>query len=117
MKTILIATDGSPASREAIGFGLELASEHAAEVTFVHVAPVLDRSVSYSVGLPAAAPHRIDEDRGLRRHDRRRPDRPRLARPRRDRDRAPRQRLARRAARGAPAGARRARHERHRAVA
>jgi len=44
MKKILIATDGSPASREATAFGLELAEEHAAEVTFVHVAPVLDRS-------------------------------------------------------------------------
>ena len=37
MRKILIATDGSPASREAIAFGLELAQEHAAEVTFVHV--------------------------------------------------------------------------------
>jgi nucleotide-binding universal stress UspA family protein len=43
VKTILIATDGSPASREATAFGLELAQEHTAEVTFVHVAPVLDR--------------------------------------------------------------------------
>ena len=60
MKKILIATDGSPSAGEAIEFGLELAAEHAAGVTFVHVAPVLDRSAS-SVGVPAAVPHRIDE--------------------------------------------------------
>ena len=40
MKKILIATDGSPASREAIELGLELAEEQAAEVTFLHVVPV-----------------------------------------------------------------------------
>jgi nucleotide-binding universal stress UspA family protein len=61
VKRILIATDGSPASREAIAFGLELAQEHAAEVTFVHVVPVLDRAVAAGIGIPAAAPHRIDE--------------------------------------------------------
>src|SRR5438128_452170 len=61
MKRILIATDGSPSSREAIEFGLELAKEHAAEVTFVHVAPVLDRSFADGIGVPAAIPHRLDE--------------------------------------------------------
>ena len=60
MKRILVATDGSPSSREATAFGLELAQEHAAEVTFVHVVPVLDRSVA-AIGVPAAVPHRIDE--------------------------------------------------------
>jgi nucleotide-binding universal stress UspA family protein len=61
MKKILIATDGSAASREAVQFGLELAVEHAAEVTFVHVVPVLDRSFADGIGVPAAKPHRIDE--------------------------------------------------------
>jgi nucleotide-binding universal stress UspA family protein len=61
MKKILIATDGSSAAREAVELGLELAQEHAAEVTFVHVAPVLDRSVVVGLGVPAALPHRIDE--------------------------------------------------------
>jgi nucleotide-binding universal stress UspA family protein len=61
MKKILIATDGSAAAREAVEFGLELAQEHAAEVTFVHVAPVLDRSFVAGIGVPAALPHRIDE--------------------------------------------------------
>jgi nucleotide-binding universal stress UspA family protein len=61
MKKILIATDGSAPSREAVQFGLELAEEHAAEVTFVHVVPVLDRSFADGIGVPAAVPHHIDE--------------------------------------------------------
>src|SRR5213593_3245024 len=61
MKTIVIATDGSLASREAVAFGLELAEEQAAEVTFLHVVPVLDRGYPDGIGVPAAAPHRIDE--------------------------------------------------------
>jgi nucleotide-binding universal stress UspA family protein len=61
MKKILIATDGSASAREAIEFGLELAEEHAAEVTFVHVVPVLDRSFADGIGVPAAIPHQIDE--------------------------------------------------------
>ena len=61
MQKILIATDGSPSSLEAIELGLELAEEHAAEVMFVHVAPVLDRSFADGIGVPAAVPHRIDE--------------------------------------------------------
>ena len=42
MKKILIATDGSACSAEAIDFGVELASEHEAAVIFVHVAPATD---------------------------------------------------------------------------
>jgi nucleotide-binding universal stress UspA family protein len=37
MKQIVIATDGSPSSEEAVHVGLELASEQGAEVRFVHV--------------------------------------------------------------------------------
>ena len=61
MKKILIATDGSPSAREAVEFGLELAEEHAAEVTFVHVVPVLERGYAAGIGVPAAIPHQIDE--------------------------------------------------------
>jgi nucleotide-binding universal stress UspA family protein len=61
MERIVIATDGSPSSLEAVEFGLELAREHEAEVRFVHVAPALDRSFVDGIGVPAAAPHRIDE--------------------------------------------------------
>jgi len=54
VKRILIATDGSRSAREAAEFGLELAREHGAEVTFVHVAappPGYDESFG-----PAGAP-------------------------------------------------------------
>ena len=64
MEKILIATDGSPSAREAIEVGLELAAEQEAEVAFVHVVPVLDRSFVDGIGVPAAMPHRIgDVDR------------------------------------------------------
>jgi nucleotide-binding universal stress UspA family protein len=39
MRKILIATDGSEPSKESVDFGLELATEQNAEVTFVHVVP------------------------------------------------------------------------------
>lgn len=59
MKTIVVATDGSPSALEAVRFGLELAQEQQAEAIFVHVVPVLD-PVGASLGFPAAVPHRID---------------------------------------------------------
>lgn len=37
MKKILIATDGSPAARDAVDFGLGLAEQHKAQVAVVHV--------------------------------------------------------------------------------
>lgn len=40
MKRILIATDGSPASAEALELGIELAGEQSTPVTIVHVIPV-----------------------------------------------------------------------------
>jgi nucleotide-binding universal stress UspA family protein len=42
MKTIVVATDGSPASAEAVSFGVELACEQESELIFVHVVPTLD---------------------------------------------------------------------------
>jgi nucleotide-binding universal stress UspA family protein len=42
MKRILIATDGSPEAREAVGFGIELASQHEAAVTLLQVIPPTD---------------------------------------------------------------------------
>lgn len=38
-RRIIIAVDGSPEAREAIGIGLELAADRAVAVTFLHVAP------------------------------------------------------------------------------
>ena len=59
MEKIVIATDGSSSSAQAIEFGLELASEHAAQVTFVYVAPALDRA-PLEDALALAAEHDVD---------------------------------------------------------
>jgi len=64
MKKILIATDGSASSAEAVEFGVELAVEHAARVVFVHVAPALDVLPILSTGMGGAAarvPHKLDD--------------------------------------------------------
>ena len=42
MNRILIATDGSPEAREAVQFGIELASEQDAEVALLQVIPPID---------------------------------------------------------------------------
>jgi nucleotide-binding universal stress UspA family protein len=61
MKRILIATDGSPASAEAIEVGLELVEEHDAAAIFVHVAPSDDVVPVPGIagGLPRV-PHELD---------------------------------------------------------
>jgi nucleotide-binding universal stress UspA family protein len=61
MKRILIATDGSPASHEAVEFGVELAEEQGAAVVFVHVVPVMDRVPMSSFGMVGALPHEESE--------------------------------------------------------
>jgi nucleotide-binding universal stress UspA family protein len=63
MKKILIAVDGSPASTEAVEFGLELVIEHDAEALFVHVAPALDAipmTGFVAVGAMAHEPNEAD---------------------------------------------------------
>jgi len=57
MKRILVTTDGSPSSAEAVAFGVELASEHEAELIFVHVVPALDVVPSSGFGMGGAFPH------------------------------------------------------------
>jgi nucleotide-binding universal stress UspA family protein len=57
MNTILVATDGSQAAREAVEFGVALAAEHDAAVVFVHVAPRLDRVPMSAFGMVGAVPH------------------------------------------------------------
>jgi nucleotide-binding universal stress UspA family protein len=63
MKKILIATDGSASSAEAVDFGLELAAEENAAVIFVHVAPADDvlpvAGYGFGGGSPRT-PHTID---------------------------------------------------------
>jgi nucleotide-binding universal stress UspA family protein len=62
MKRILIATDGSPSSREAVAFGVELAAEHEAELIFVHVVPTLDVVPAAGFGaMGGAFPHPVSE--------------------------------------------------------
>ena len=66
MKRILIATDGSTASAEAVEFGVDLAAEHEAEVILVHVGPETDilPMVSYGLGAVPRVPHEpADDDR------------------------------------------------------
>jgi nucleotide-binding universal stress UspA family protein len=63
MKRILIATDGSPASLQAVDLGLELAEEHAAQVTFLHVAPATDVLAVAGIGMaPVSVPHEVSDD-------------------------------------------------------
>ncbi|HUP31903.1 MAG TPA: universal stress protein [Gaiellaceae bacterium] len=57
MKRILIATDGSPTSAEAVDFSIELAREHASELIFVHVVPMLDIVPATPFGIGGAFPH------------------------------------------------------------
>ena len=61
MKQIVIATDGSPSAREAVALGLELATEHAARVAFVHVAPSDDVIGGVGFGTTAVLPHRVTQ--------------------------------------------------------
>jgi len=63
MKTIVIATDGSPSALEAVEYGLELASDQDAEPIFVHVAPATEVLPVTGFGLgatPASVPHELD---------------------------------------------------------
>ena len=59
MKRILVATDGSHSSSEAVAFGVELAAEHEAELIFVHVVPRLD--VVPATGIGGAFPREPSE--------------------------------------------------------
>jgi nucleotide-binding universal stress UspA family protein len=61
MKKILIATDGSPASQEAVEFGVELAAEQDGAVVFVHVVPLTDRVPMSAFGMIGAVSHEPSE--------------------------------------------------------
>lgn len=68
MKKIVVATDRSPASAEAVAFGVELATEHSCELMFVHVVPALDvvpmAGFGVGIGIGSALPHELAaEDR------------------------------------------------------
>ena len=55
MKKILIATDGSPPSLEALEFGLDLAAEEEAETLVVHVVPSIDSVPAGGFGMSHGA--------------------------------------------------------------
>ena len=78
MKTIVIATDGSPSALEAVEYGLDLASDQEAEPIFVHVAPATDvlPVTGFGMGAPASVPHhaRRARPRSARRRSRNRGD-------------------------------------------
>lgn len=61
MDTILIATDGSPSAQEAVDFGLELAAEQEATVTFVHVVPAVDILPGGGFGITVPVPHELTD--------------------------------------------------------
>ena len=61
MKRILIAADGSPASQEAVEFGVAVAAEHDAAVVFVHVVPRLDRVPMSGFAMVGARPLELTE--------------------------------------------------------
>jgi nucleotide-binding universal stress UspA family protein len=61
MHQILIATDGSEAAREAVDFGLELASEQGARAVLVHVAPAVDVAPPSGFGMSAAVEHELSD--------------------------------------------------------
>jgi nucleotide-binding universal stress UspA family protein len=63
MKKIVIPTDGSAPSQEAVDFGLELAVEQEADVTFVHVTPPDEYMYTGRLGpaVPMQHPEPIDE--------------------------------------------------------
>jgi nucleotide-binding universal stress UspA family protein len=57
MRRILVATDGSPSSREAVAVGVELAAEQRAELVFVHVVPAIDLVPATVYAIGGAFPH------------------------------------------------------------
>lgn len=67
MKRILVATDGSSSSTEAVAFAVELAADTDAELNFVHVVPVLDIVPGVDMGAVGAVyEHPVSEhDRTL----------------------------------------------------
>lgn len=66
MNRILVATDGSTSSADAVAFGVELASEYRSELIFVHVVPLLDVVPVTAFGIGGAYFHEpLEADRTL----------------------------------------------------
>jgi nucleotide-binding universal stress UspA family protein len=66
MNKILLATDGSDSAAEALECGIELATEHEAELILVHVVPAVDLVPVSGFGVSSAFPHEPSiEERAL----------------------------------------------------
>jgi nucleotide-binding universal stress UspA family protein len=61
MDRIVIATDGSPSAQEAMRFGIELAADQGATVTFVLAVPAVDVVPTSGFGFAGAVPHELTE--------------------------------------------------------
>lgn len=55
LERILVATDGSPSSTDAVVLAVEMAARHEAALTFVHVAPRADVAICYAGEDPGTA--------------------------------------------------------------
>lgn len=64
MKTVVIATDGSPESRQAVEVGVEVAAEEQATVVFAHVLSLLQAAPNGTKGVPHR-PVRVEDDSAL----------------------------------------------------
>jgi nucleotide-binding universal stress UspA family protein len=62
MKQIVVATDGSASAREAVEVALDLADEHGAEITFVHVLPADDFAIAGRGAPVMPRPHAVEMD-------------------------------------------------------
>ena len=61
-RSIVVATDGSRSSTDAITFAVELAAEHGWQVVFVHVIPTIDVAPAFGFGeVGLAVPHEPSE--------------------------------------------------------
>jgi nucleotide-binding universal stress UspA family protein len=65
MRTILIATDGSPEAREAVEYGLELAEAENATATLLQVIPPVDWTQLDRGAVIRPIPEEIEKRRGL----------------------------------------------------
>lgn len=66
MKKVLVATDGSPPSTDAVRFAVGLAAGHQAELIFVHVLPTVDPVVADGDDVGTTFPHEpTDHDQAV----------------------------------------------------
>lgn len=67
MSRILIATDGSPAAREAVAYGLEVAAEQGATAVLLQVIPPIDWSMLERGALIRPIPREVERRQGIAR--------------------------------------------------